>query len=70
MDDMVIRVSEEELSSRNQSSVKLPKGGHMAWLGVYHELHCVVSMLAPFVNFDIPGQWSFNGNFLENASRV
>lgn len=39
--NMSIRVTEEELSSRGQSSVALPGGGYLAWLGVYHELHCV-----------------------------
>ena len=38
-----LRVSAEELSSSNQSSVALPGSGYMAWLGVSHELHCIVS---------------------------
>lgn len=38
---MSVRVSVSELSYNNQESVPLPKGGHLAWLGVYHELHCV-----------------------------
>ena len=38
-----LRVSGEELKNSNQSSVALPGGGYMAWLGVYHELHCIVS---------------------------
>ena len=42
---ITIRVSREELERSNQSSVALPKGGgYMAWLGVYHQLHCIVSM--------------------------
>lgn len=42
-----LRVSEEELQSSDpfgpstQASVALPNGGRLAWLGVYHELHCV-----------------------------
>jgi hypothetical protein len=38
---MALRVSTSELSKHNQQSVALPNGGHLAWLGVYHELHCV-----------------------------
>lgn len=40
---MTIRVTDEELQIHNQSSVSLPDGGHFAWLGVFHQLHCVVS---------------------------
>jgi hypothetical protein len=40
-----IRVSEEELRRSNQSSVAFDEGrGYMAWLGVYHELHCIVRL--------------------------
>ena len=39
---MAIRVSEAELIAGEQRSVKLPDGGYLAWLGVYHELHCIV----------------------------
>ena len=38
-----LRVSGDELKDSNQTSVALPGGGYMAWLGVYHELHCIVS---------------------------
>ncbi|CAI6332296.1 unnamed protein product [Periconia digitata] len=42
LEGTTIRVSEEELRASNQSSVALPEGGgYMAWLGVYHELHCI-----------------------------
>ena len=41
---MYIRVTEDELKRYNQHSVPLPEGGgHLAWLGVFHELHCIVS---------------------------
>ena len=44
-----IRMSEEELARRNQTSVALPEGGgHLAWLEVNHQLHCVVSVSAIF----------------------
>lgn len=43
MSKMTIRVTSQELERGNQSSVELPDGGHMAWLGVFHEMHCVVS---------------------------
>lgn len=38
---MHLRVSGSELRSRNRTSVSLPGGGYLAWLGVYHELHCI-----------------------------
>ncbi|ROW01493.1 hypothetical protein VSDG_02060 [Cytospora chrysosperma] len=41
MDSMAIRVTAEELAVHNQQSVPLPDGGYLAWLGVFHELHCV-----------------------------
>ena len=41
---MSIRVSAEELEKINRTSVHLPEGGgFMAWLEIFHELHCVVS---------------------------
>jgi hypothetical protein len=38
-----IRVSEEELLRNERESIELPGGGYLAWLGFFHELHCVVS---------------------------
>ena len=46
MGNMSIRVTKAELDSHGQNSVELPSGGYLAWLGVFHELHCVVSMTA------------------------
>ena len=38
-----LRVSDAEMARSNQTSVRLPEGGgYIAWLGVYHELHCIV----------------------------
>lgn len=38
-----IRISSTELEANERTSVQLPDGGgHLAWLGVFHELHCVV----------------------------
>lgn len=43
-----LRVSEDELQRSNQTSVALPVGGgYMAWLGVYHQLHCIVREHSP-----------------------
>ena len=39
--NMSLRVDSDELAEHSQSSVSLPDGGHLAWLGVYHELHCI-----------------------------
>ena len=45
-----IRVHGSELQNSNQTSIALPAGGgFMAWLGVYHQLHCIVR-LARFVS--------------------
>jgi len=44
MANMSIRVSHQELAKANLTSTELPDGGYMAWLGVYHEMHCVVSL--------------------------
>lgn len=41
MNDMAIRVTADELAVHNQKSVPLPDGGYLAWMGVFHELHCV-----------------------------
>ena len=44
MENINIRVSETEMEKNKYDSVKLPEGGgNLAWLGVYHELHCLVS---------------------------
>ena len=42
MAPMNIRVSAEELERSNQESVSLPGGGKLAWIGAFHQLHCVV----------------------------
>ena len=46
LEKITLRVSAEELRASDQSSVALPRGGYMAWLGVSHELHCIVSGLS------------------------
>lgn len=41
---MHISVSKEELKRDNQESVALPEsGGYLGWMGVFHELHCIVN---------------------------
>lgn len=41
---MNIRASKAELDRNDQTSVALPDGGgYLAWLGVFHELHCIAS---------------------------
>ena len=46
---MHISVSEAELKRDNQDSVALPEsGGYLGWMGVFHELHCIVSLLHPY----------------------
>lgn len=43
MSPMKIRVSSEELYQQDghPNSLSLPDGGHLAWLGVFHDLHCI-----------------------------
>ncbi|KAH7069969.1 hypothetical protein BKA63DRAFT_92591 [Paraphoma chrysanthemicola] len=42
LEPTTIRVTASELARSNQSSIELPVGGgYMAWLGVFHELHCI-----------------------------
>ena len=43
LETMNTRVSKEELQAHGQVSIQLPEGGFLAWLGVYHQLHCIVS---------------------------
>lgn len=47
MGNMSIRVTKAELDRNDQTSVELPQGGYLAWLGVFHQLHCVVSSRRP-----------------------
>ena len=45
---MHISVSSEELKRDNQESVALPEsGGYLGWMGVFHELHCIVTIPFP-----------------------
>ncbi|KUJ07236.1 uncharacterized protein LY89DRAFT_661012 [Mollisia scopiformis] len=54
-----LRVSADELAVSSQSSVPLPEGGgHLAWLSVYHEIHCV-KMLR---------QWHFRHHYFANIT--
>lgn len=44
--NMNIRASAEELERHGQTSVPLVEGGqYLVWLGVFHELHCIVRTL-------------------------
>ena len=61
---MALRISAEEMRASNQSSVALPKGGYMAWLGVYHELHCIVS------GYQREEKYSATDHGVENATAV
>ncbi|KAF7536558.1 hypothetical protein G7054_g4415 [Neopestalotiopsis clavispora] len=47
MGNISIRVGQDELNQNgnHQTSVELPDGGgHLAWLGVFHQLHCLVGV--------------------------
>ncbi|KAF4633848.1 hypothetical protein G7Y89_g4255 [Cudoniella acicularis] len=41
LSNMSIRVTASELAQQSLTSVSLPRGGQLAWLGVFHELHCI-----------------------------
>lgn len=58
LNNMSVRVTGEELARHNQTSVELPGGGYLAWLGVFHELHCV-KMLR---------QWSWREHYFPNMT--
>ena len=45
--NMSIRVSKAELEHHNQSSVQFLEGDYLAWMAVFHELHCVVGHHRP-----------------------
>lgn len=51
--NMSVRVSQEELDVHGQKSIALPNGGYLAWLGVFHELHCVVRIFTRAVLFEL-----------------
>lgn len=64
-----IRVTQEELDrNRNHNkSVPLPSGGgHLAWLGVFHQLHCLVSMLPSTLSC----HYFTNGNIQKQLRRL
>ena len=45
LQNMNLRVTREEISKSNQTSIILPDGGgYLAWIGAHHELHCIVSL--------------------------
>ncbi|KAK0702005.1 hypothetical protein B0T26DRAFT_735537 [Lasiosphaeria miniovina] len=59
LNNMSVRVTAEELEAHGQTSVALPEGGgYLAWLGVFHELHCV-KMLR---------QWSWREHYFPNMT--
>lgn len=58
LEPMSIRVSENELIRNNQTSVPLPDGGgFLAWLEIFHELHCVVSAASGDREVCLPINW-------------
>ncbi|KZZ87550.1 hypothetical protein AAL_08356 [Moelleriella libera RCEF 2490] len=58
MNNMTVRVTREELEAHNQTSVELPNGGHLAWIGAFHELHCV----------KILRRWAWREHFMPNLT--
>jgi hypothetical protein len=45
-----LRVTQDELNKNgnHDTSIELPEGGgHLVWLGVFHQLHCLVSRQLP-----------------------
>ena len=68
-------MTHDELLASNQTSVALPNGGFMAWLGVSHELHCIVRT-SPFQGQKrklmprkkMLRQWNYRGYYYPNIS--
>jgi len=55
-----IRVSKEELEYNHQTSVELPEnGGYLAWMSVYHELHCL----------KVLRQWGYKEHYFANITK-
>ena len=47
---MHITVSKADLECDNQDSVARPEsGGYLGWMGVFHELHCIVNSLLVYL---------------------
>lgn len=77
LEPTTIKVTEEELLRSNQSSIEFPNGGYMAWLGVFHELHCIKMLrqwiykdhYQPNITSDAFGEWSIHAGtrLLQNA---
>ena len=66
LEPMHMRVTEGELRRDNQASVSLPEGGgFLGWMGVFHELHCIVCILSLYTTL----LRKADGR-LEDASRV
>lgn len=51
--NMSVRVTKEELDAHGQTSIELLGGGYLAWLGVFHELHCVVRLYDLIKKYEI-----------------
>lgn len=61
-EDMYIRLTEEEMQEMNRTSIALKDGsGYLAELGVYHQIHCVVSPKSTFLVF--PCSFSIINNY-------
>ena len=66
---MHLRVTTQELERDNQVSVALPEGGgYLAWMGVFHELHCVVCFF-PLPHCSV-NEGLMRGLGLGNAAKV
>ncbi|TVY26375.1 Cyclochlorotine biosynthesis protein O [Lachnellula hyalina] len=61
-----IRVTGEEFDFNQRTSVELLEGGgYMAWLGIFHELHCVVSSPS---EMKILRQWKYKEHYFKDNS--
>ncbi|CAF9926815.1 MAG: hypothetical protein GOMPHAMPRED_004234 [Gomphillus americanus] len=59
LSDRNIRVSKEELSRNERTSIELPDGGYLAWIGIFHELHCI----------NLLRQWKHKDYYFGNATQ-
>ncbi|MCJ1311319.1 hypothetical protein MMC25_004990 [Agyrium rufum] len=61
-----LRVSKAELDRNGQTSVGLPGGGYLAWLGSHHLLHCL--MIIFFNAQRMVRQWNYRGHYHPNIT--
>ncbi|KAF6229071.1 hypothetical protein HO133_007185 [Letharia lupina] len=67
---MDIRVTAAELARNNRTSVQLPRDrGYLAWLGVFHELHCLTGLKFAYkIMQKLLRQWKYKEQYFPNMT--